>query len=95
MAIIKTKPTSNGRRNMSGSDLSVITKTKPVKTCLVSQSQLAGRNAHGHITVRHRGGGHKQFYREFDFKRNKDNMAATVKAIETVPNRTANMSLCH
>ena len=93
MAIIKYKPTSNGRRNMSGSDFAEITKTKPEKTLLVSQSHTAGRNAHGHITVRHRGGGHKQFYRVIDFKRNKDNMAATVKAIEYDPNRTANIAL--
>ena len=95
MAIIKYKPTSNGRRNMSGSDFAEITKTKPEKTLLVSQSHTAGRNAHGHITVRHRGGGHKQFYRVIDFKRNKDNMAATVKAIEYDPNRTANIALLH
>lgn len=95
MAIIKYKPTSNGRRNMSGSDFAEITKTKPEKTLLVSQSHTAGRNAHGHITVRHRGGGHKQFYRVIDFKRNKDGMAATVKAIEYDPNRTANIALLH
>ncbi|KRM71394.1 50S ribosomal protein L2 [Lacticaseibacillus brantae] len=95
MAIIKYKPTTNGRRNMSGSDFAEITKTKPEKTLLESQSHTAGRNAHGHITVRHRGGGHKQFYRIIDFKRQKDNVTATVAAIEYDPNRTANIALLH
>ncbi len=93
MAIIKYKPTSNGRRNMSGSDFADITKKKPEKSLLESQSHTAGRNAHGHITVRHRGGGHKQFYRVIDFKRTKDNVTAKVTAIEYDPNRTANIAL--
>ncbi|WP_125767972.1 50S ribosomal protein L2 [Lapidilactobacillus wuchangensis] len=95
MAIVKYKPTTNGRRNMSGSDFAEITKTKPEKTLLESQSRIAGRNAHGHITVRHRGGGHKQQYRIIDFKRTKDNVKAIVKAIEYDPNRTANIALLH
>ena len=93
MAIIKYKPTSNGRRNMSGSDFAEITKKAPEKSLLESQSHTAGRNAHGHITVRHRGGGHKQFYRVIDFKRTKDDVAAKVTAIEYDPNRTANIAL--
>jgi len=80
---------------MSGSDFAEITKTKPEKTLIESQSHNAGRNAHGHITVRHRGGGHKQFYRIIDFKRQKDNVVATVAAIEYDPNRTANIALLH
>lgn len=95
MAIVKYKPTTNGRRNMSGSDFAEITKTTPEKTLLESQSHTAGRNAHGHITVRHRGGGHKQKYRVIDFKRNKDDVKATVKAIEYDPNRSANIALLH
>ncbi|KRO16952.1 50S ribosomal protein L2 [Lacticaseibacillus saniviri] len=95
MAIIKYKPTTNGRRNMSGSDFAEITKKKPEKTLLESQNHTAGRNAHGHITVRHRGGGHKQFYRVIDFKRQKDDVVATVAAIEYDPNRTANIALLH
>jgi len=95
MAIIKYKPTTNGRRNMNGSDFSEITKTTPEKTLLESQSHTAGRNSYGHITVRHRGGGHKQKYRVIDFKRNKDGVKATVKAIEYDPNRTANIALIH
>ena len=95
MAIIKYKPTTNGRRNMTSSDFAEITKKKPEKTLLESQSHTAGRNSYGHITVRHRGGGHKQKYRIIDFKRNKDNAKAVVKAIEYDPNRTANIALLH
>ncbi|TGD23322.1 50S ribosomal protein L2 [Companilactobacillus suantsaicola] len=95
MAIIKYKPTTNGRRNMTGSDFSEITKTTPEKTLLESQSHTAGRNSYGHITVRHRGGGHKQKYRVIDFKRIKDGVKATVKSIEYDPNRTANIALLH
>ena len=95
MAIIKYKPTSNGRRNMTSSDFAEITKKKPERSLLESQSHTAGRNSYGHITIRHRGGGHKQKYRIIDFKRNKDNAKAVVKAIEYDPNRTANIALLH
>ena len=81
MGIKKFKPTSNGRRNMTGSDFAEITKTTPEKSLLASKSKTAGRNSYGHITVRHRGGGHKRQYRLIDFKRNKDNVVATVKTI--------------
>jgi large subunit ribosomal protein L2 len=93
VGIIKYKPTTNGRRNMTSSDFAEITKTTPEKTLLESQSHTAGRNAHGHITVRHRGGGHKQYYRVIDFKRIKDDIKATVKSIEYDPNRTSNIAL--
>lgn len=93
MGIKKYKPTTNGRRNMTSSDFAEITKTKPEKSLLVSQSKTAGRNSYGHITVRHRGGGHKRQYRLVDFKRIKDNVPATVKAIEYDPNRSANIAL--
>jgi large subunit ribosomal protein L2 len=95
LAIKIYKPTTNGRRHMTSSDFAEITKTKPEKTLLESQSHTAGRNSYGHITVRHRGGGHKQKYRIIDFKRNKDNTKAVVKAIEYDPNRTANIALLH
>lgn len=95
MAIKIYKPTTNGRRHMTSSDFAEITKTKPEKTLLESQSHTAGRNSYGHITVRHRGGGHKQKYRIIDFKRNKDNAKAVAKAIEYDPNRTANIALLH
>ncbi|HCT97040.1 large subunit ribosomal protein L2 [Aerococcus sp. 150760007-1] len=95
MAIKTYKATTNGRRNMSGSDFSEITKTTPEKTLLESQSKRAGRNNNGRITVRHHGGGHKQAYRIIDFKRNKDNVEGLVKAIEYDPNRSANIALIH
>ena len=95
MGIVKYKPTTNGRRNMTASDFAEFTKTKPEKTLLESQKRIAGRNSYGQITVRHRGGGHKQKYRMIDFKRNKDDVVATVKAIEYDPNRSANIALLH
>ena len=95
MAIKVYKPTSNGRRNMTSSDFAEITKSKPEKTLLASKSKTAGRNSYGHITVRHRGGGHKQQYRIIDFKRTKDNVKAKVIAIEYDPNRSAHIALLH
>ncbi|BDR59536.1 50S ribosomal protein L2 [Xylocopilactobacillus apicola] len=95
MGIIKYKPTTNGRRNMTSSDFAEITKSKPEKTLLQAKSKTAGRNSQGHITVRHHGGGHKRKYRIIDFKRQKDNVEATVKAIEYDPNRSANIALLY
>ncbi|QTX02780.1 50S ribosomal protein L2 [Candidatus Phytoplasma luffae] len=95
MAIKKYKPTSNGRRNMSLQDFSELTHSTPEKSLLVSQKSTGGRNNQGKITVRHRGGGVKQKYRIIDFKRNKDNIAGTVKTIEYDPNRNCNISLIH
>lgn len=93
MAIKHYKATSNGRRNMTGYDFSVITTDKPEKTLLASKKQNAGRNSQGKITVRHKGGGHKRAYRIIDFKRNKDGVLGTVKTIEYDPNRSANIAL--
>ncbi|MGY3748538.1 50S ribosomal protein L2 [Vagococcus acidifermentans] len=95
MAIKKYKPTTNGRRNMTGLDFAEITTSTPEKTLLQSQKKNAGRNNQGKITVRHQAGGHKRKYRLIDFKRNKDNIAATVKTIEYDPNRSANIALLH
>ena len=95
MAIKTYKPTSNGRRNMTGSDFAEITTSKPEKTLLQPLNSKAGRNNNGRITVRHQGGGHKRQYRVIDFKRNKDNVVATVKTIEYDPNRSANIALLH
>jgi large subunit ribosomal protein L2 len=78
---------------MTGSDFEEITKTTPEKSLLAPLSKTAGRNSYGHITVRHRGGGTKRQYRVIDFKRIKDDVPATVKAIEYDPNRTANIAL--
>ncbi|WP_283583177.1 50S ribosomal protein L2 [Limosilactobacillus difficilis] len=92
MGIRKYKGTTNGRRNMTGYDFDVITKHTPEKSLLAPLKHTAGRS-NGKITVRHRGGGTKRQYRLVDFKRNKDGIPATVKAIEYDPNRTANIAL--
>ncbi|HFI0464284.1 TPA: 50S ribosomal protein L2 [Streptococcus suis] len=95
MAIKHYKPTSNGRRNMTGYDFSEITVSKPEKSLLSSQKQKAGRNNQGKITVRHQGGGNKRAYRIIDFKRNKDGVVGTIATIEYDPNRSANIALVH
>lgn len=93
MAIKKYKPTTNGRRNMTGSDFAEITSTTPERSLLAPLPKKAGRNNQGKITVRHQAGGHKRQYRLIDFKRNKDGIPATVKTIEYDPNRSANIAL--
>ena len=93
MAIRKYKPTTNGRRNMTGSDFAEITSTTPERSLLTPLPKRAGRNNQGKITVRHQAGGHKRQYRTIDFKRNKDGIPATVKTIEYDPNRSANIAL--
>ena len=95
MAIKKYKPTSPGRRFMSGNTFYEITKTKPEKSLVVSLTNKGGRNVYGRITVRHRGGGHKRLYRIIDFKRNKFGIPAKVASIEYDPNRTAYIALLH
>ena len=81
------------RRNMTVSDFSEITKKTPEKSLLAKKRKNAGRNSYGRITVRHQGGGNRQKYRIIDFKRNKDDMFATVVGIEYDPNRSANIAL--
>ena len=93
MAVRKYKPTSNGRRNMSVLVFDEITTDTPEKSLLAPKKKNGGRNNTGKITVRHQGGGAKQKYRIIDFKRNKDNIPATVKTIEYDPNRSANIAL--
>ena len=94
MAIKKYKPTTPGRRGMTTLANEEITKKTPERSLIVSTSKRSGgRNNTGRITSRHIGGGHKQQYRAIDFKRNKDNIPATVKAIEYDPNRNANIAL--
>ena len=93
MAIKKYKPTTPGRRGMTTLTFEEITKTTPERSLIVSKKSKGGRNNTGRITSRHQGGGHKQQYRIIDFKRNKDNVPATVKAIEYDPNRNANIAL--
>ena len=93
MAIKKYKPTTPGRRGMTTLTFEEITKTVPEKSLTVSLMKTGGRNNTGRITTRHHGGGHKQLYRIIDFKRNKDDVPATVNAIEYDPNRNANIAL--
>ena len=95
MAIKKYKPTTPGRRGMTGLTFDEITKKTPEKSLTVSFSKSGGRNNTGRITTRHHGGGHKQLYRVIDFKRNKDQVPAKVAAIEYDPNRNANIALLH
>ena len=95
MAVRKRKPTSPGRRFQTVSDFATITKSKPEKSLLAKQKRSSGRNAHGRITSRHRGGGHKRRYRIVDFRRNKDGVPARVAAVEYDPNRNARLALLH
>jgi len=93
MAIVKTKPTSPGRRHVVkivGSDLY---KGKPYAPLLEKQSRSGGRNNNGRITTRHVGGGHRQHYRIVDFKRTKDGVPAIVERLEYDPNRSAHIAL--
>lgn len=93
MALVKVKPTSPGRRAVVKVVNPDLYKGAPYAPLLESQSKTAGRNNRGVITVRHRGGGHKQHYRVIDFRRNKDGIAAIVERLEYDPNRTANIAL--
>ncbi len=93
MGIKRFKPYTPSRRHMSVSTFEEITKSTPEKSLVVHLKKTAGRNNQGKLTVRHHGGGAKIKYRIIDFKRNKDGIPATVKAIEYDPNRTANIAL--
>lgn len=93
---IKTyKPVTNGRRNMTSLTYEEITTSTPEKSLLKTVMKSGGRNNQGKITVRHIGGGAKRKYRLIDFKRNKDDIPATIKTIEYDPNRSANIALLH
>ena len=93
MAVKIFRPTSPGRRGATGSTFEEITKSKPEKSLTRPLKRKAGRNAHGRITVRHRGGGAKRKLRIIDFKRNKTGVPGTVKSIEYDPNRSARIAL--
>src|SRR5213076_3048750 len=96
MAIRKYKPTTPGRRGSSVSDFAEVTRSTPEKSLLAPLHGKGGRNAHGKITTRHQGGGHKRQYRLVDFKRvDKDGVPAKVAHIEYDPNRTARIALLH
>lgn len=93
MAIVKSKPTSAGRRFQVKIVEPNLHKGEPYRPLLEKQSRTGGRNNNGRITTRHIGGGHKQHYRVVDFRRNKDDISAVVERIEYDPNRTAHIAL--
>lgn len=87
------KPTSDGRRNMTSQDFSMVTSKKPEKSLLKKLQKHAGRNSAGRITTRHQGGGAARAYRVIDFKRDKDGVLATVESIQYDPNRSSRIAL--
>ena len=93
MATKKFRPVTPSLRNTTVSDFAEITKKTPEKSLLTVKKEKAGRNSYGRITVRHQGGGNRQKYRIIDFKRQKEDMPATVVGIEYDPNRSANIAL--
>jgi len=96
MPVKNYKPTSPGRRGMSGSDFAEITRGRPEKSLTTGRvNKSGGRNAHGRTTIWHRGGGHRRRFRKIDFRRNKTGVPAKVAAIEYDPNRSANVTLLH
>lgn len=93
MPLVKAKPTSSGRRFVVKVVSPELYKGKPYEPLLEKKLKNGGRNNQGRITVRHKGGGHKQHYRNIDFKRTKDGIPATVERIEYDPNRSAHIAL--
>lgn len=93
MGIRQFRPTSAGTRFRSVSDFEEITRSEPEKSLVRPLKKRGGRNNHGHLTMRHRGGGHKRSYRIIDFKRSKHTVPARVTEIEYDPNRTARIAL--
>ena len=93
MAIKKYKPTTPGRRGMTVTDYSVLSKVEPERSLLEPMKKASGRNNTGRITVRHHGGGNRTKYRVIDFKRNKFDVPATVLTLEYDPNRSAHICL--
>jgi large subunit ribosomal protein L2 len=95
MALISRKPTSPGRRFQTATDFAEITRSEPEKSLVRPLKKSGGRNCHGRVTSRYRGGGHKRRYRLIDFKRNKLEVPAKVASIEYDPNRTTRIALLH
>jgi large subunit ribosomal protein L2 len=95
MPVKKYKPTSPGRRGMSGHTFEEITRSTPERSLLIPKQRRGGRNNQGRITVRHRGGGHRRQVRVVDYKRDKRGVPATVASIEYDPNRSARLALLH
>ncbi len=95
MALKTYRPTSPGRRTMTGHDFSELTRSKPEKSLLRKLTKSGGKNNRGRYTARRKSGGHKRRYRMVDFRRDKTNIPARVAAIEYDPNRTARLALLH
>jgi large subunit ribosomal protein L2 len=95
MSVKTYKPTSPGRRGMTGATFEEVTKERPERSLLVPRTKSGGRNVYGRVTVRHRGGGSRRHVRVVDFKRDKHGIPATVAAIEYDPNRSARLALLH
>jgi len=93
MALVKVKPTSPGRRSLVKVVNPALHKGAPVASLVESQKRGSGRNNNGHITARHKGGGHKHHYRIVDFRRDKDGIAAKVERLEYDPNRSSHLAL--
>ncbi|MDQ5847435.1 MAG: 50S ribosomal protein L2, partial [Pseudomonadota bacterium] len=93
MPLVKVKPTSPGRRALVKVVTPGLHKGDPHWPLTVSQSKTDGRNNHGRITMRHKGGGHKHHYRKVDFRRDKDGITARVERLEYDPNRSAHLAL--
>ena len=93
MGIKTYKPVTPSRRYITTSTFEEVTKTEPEKRLLEPKKRISGRNAHGHVTMRRRGGGHKRRYRVIDFKRDKRGIPAKVAAIEYDPNRSCRIAL--
>lgn len=93
MAVVKTKPTSPGRRSQVNLRNKELHEGRPHSALVTSKGRKGGRNNAGRITVRHRGGGHRQLYRVIDFRRDKDGVPARVERLEYDPNRSANIAL--
>jgi large subunit ribosomal protein L2 len=95
MGVKSFKPFTPSRRWITFSDFAEITRSRPERSLLEPLRKSGGRNNDGHITARYIGGGHRQFYRVLDFKRDKENVPAKVAAIEYDPNRSARIALLH
>jgi len=93
MPLVKVKPTSAGRRAVVKVVTPGLHKGAPIAALVEKKNSKAGRNNHGHITTRHKGGGHKQNYRVIDFRRDKDGVPAKVERLEYDPNRSAHLAL--
>lgn len=95
MAVKKYKPTTPGQRGMTSYTFEEITRSEPERSLIAPLRRHGGRNVHGRVTVRHRGGGHRRQMRILDFRRDKHGIPAVVAAIEYDPNRTARLALLH